>query len=351
MLHRTDGLRLLSCSSLEAEDDLYVLSSEPALPCELETRLVALGMTTAIGLALPSMLVSAAVKAWRGGQIGMEVPSESRMERRRKTLRSKWRHIRGVDPTDREVELHLTDAQGLRRYGFFVEGYRPGVVQGWEFFVLLRKLLLVLVVVGLEPACAPQLQGLLALWICFCALLCQWRWRPFARLQDNTLEELSLVASAMVLLSGLLWSSVTVPTRTAADEGNFGELAIDDDRIAATYEAKGNGDGKAQLVAWLCVLVSHSLLGVHLLGTWCVASFRCCHVRYSLWCQQRAMRREIRRMTIEERNEAEIARREIQFIKSGDVSSIPQTKPDPMLVRHNKLAANSKSLQEVSLLL
>ena len=60
------------------------------------------------------------------------------------------------------------------------------------------------------------------------------------------------------------------------------------------------------------------------------------------------MRHEIRQMTIEERNEAEIARREQQFIKSGNVSSIPKAKPNPMLVRHDKLAANNKSLQQVT---
>ena len=349
MCYRTDGLRLLRCSSLEEEDDLFVLSSEPALPCELGTRLAASGMTVIIGLALPSLLVFAAVKAWRGGRIGMDVPSEARLERRRKGLRSEWRRVRGVDATDREVELHLNDAQSLRRYGFFVEGYRPGMAQGWEFSVLLRKLLMVFILVGLEPAGVPQLQGLLGLWVCFFALLCQWRWRPFARAQDNTLEELGLVANAMVLLSGLLWSAVTDHTTTSGVGDSSGEVATNDGGPAAAYEAatSGSGSGIAQLAAWLCVLVSHSLLGVHLLGTWCVASFRYCRVRCSLWCKKRAMRREIRRMTIEERNEAEIARREAQFIKSGDVSSIPKAKPDPMLARHEALAANNKSLQQV----
>ena len=60
------------------------------------------------------------------------------------------------------------------------------------------------------------------------------------------------------------------------------------------------------------------------------------------------MRRAVRRMTVEERNEAETARREDQFIHSGDVSSIPKAKPDPMIVRHDKLAANNKSLQQVN---
>ncbi len=348
MFHRTDGLRLLRCSSLE--DDLFVLGSEPALPCELGTRLVALGMTIFIGLALPSILGVAAVKAWRGGRIGMEVPSEARLERRKHGLRSEWRRIRGIDATEREVELHLTDTESLRRYGFFVEGYRPGMAQGWELIVLVRKLLLVLVLVGLEPAGVPQLQGLLGLWVCFFALLCQWRWRPLARSQHNTLEELSLVANAMILLSGLLWSSVSTHTTASAVDDNSDGLATNDDGPAAAYEAatSGSGSGVAQLAAWLCVLVSHSLLGVHLIGAWCVASCRYCRVRYTLWCQRRAMRRAVRRMTVEERNEAETARREAQFIHSGDVSSIPKAKPDPMIVRHDKLAANNKSLQQVN---
>jgi hypothetical protein len=92
--------------------------------------------------------------------------------------------------------------------GFFVEGYR---IEGWEFAVLLRKLLLVLILVGLEPAGVPQLQGLLGLWVCFFALLCQWRWRPFSRAQENRLEELGLIASAMALLSGVLWAAVPAP--------------------------------------------------------------------------------------------------------------------------------------------
>lgn len=342
--HRTDGLRLLRCSSLE--DDLFVLSSEPALPCELGTRLVALGMTIFVGLAVPSILGVAAVKAWRGGRIGMEVPSEARLERRRKGLRSEWRRIRGVDATEREIELHLIDAESLRRYGFFVEGYRPGMAQGWELLVLARKLLLVLVLVVLEPASVPQLQGLLGLWVCFFALLCQWRWRPLARSQHNTLEELGLVANTMILLSGLLWSAVSDHTATSGADG----LATNDDGPAAAYEAatSGSGSGVAQLAAWLCVLVSHSLLGVHLIGAWCVASCRYCRVRYTLWCQRRTMRREVRRMTVEERNEAETARREAQFIHSGDLSAIPKAKPDPMLVRHDKLAANNNSLQQVN---
>lgn len=327
-----------------------MLSSEPALPCELGTRLVALGMTMFIGIALPSLLVFAAVKAWRDGRIGMDVPSEARLERRRKGLRSEWRRIRGIDATEREVELHLHDAQSLRRYGFFVEGYRPGAAQGWEFVVLVRKLSLVLVLVGLEPAGVPQLQGLLGLWVCFFALLCQWRCRPLARSQDNMLEELSLIANAMVLLSGLLWSAVAAPAATSGVDGDLVVLTTSDGGPAAAYEAatSGSGSGIAQLAAWLCVLITHSLLGVHLVGTWCVASCRYCRVRCSLWSQHRAMRHEIRQMTIEERNEAEIARREQQFIKSGNVSSIPKAKPNPMLVRHDKLAANNKSLQQVT---
>ena len=60
------------------------------------------------------------------------------------------------------------------------------------------------------------------------------------------------------------------------------------------------------------------------------------------------MRREIRQLTAEERNEAEVARREAEFIMSGDVSAIPKAKPDPMLVRHGKLAANDRRLQDAS---
>lgn len=84
----TGGLRLIQCTALEEDDDLFVLSSEPALECDLKTRLTALGMTLILGASVPILLGVAAGKAWRGGRIGMDVPSEKRLERRRESLRS-----------------------------------------------------------------------------------------------------------------------------------------------------------------------------------------------------------------------------------------------------------------------
>lgn len=222
-----------------------------------------------------------------------------------------------------------------------MEGYQAGLIQGWEFVVLLRKLLLILILVALESA-GPMLQGLVALWVWFFALLCHWHWQPYTRSQMNRLETLGLITSAMTLLGGVLWAAAEdSETASIADAQ---EASVEGPAEAYANAADGSGSGYARGAAWLCVLLSHGMLAMHLLGAYCAASGRFVKAKFKVWCEKRRNKREVRRMTAEEQSEAAQLHREQEFIKSGDVSAIPKAPMDPMHITHEKLEANDKTL-------
>ena len=252
----------------------------------------------------------------------------------------------------REVELNLYDAHTQRRYGFFVEGYHAGLIQAWEAVVLLRKLLLILILVALESA-GPMLQGLVALWVCFFALLCQWHWQPYTRGQMNRLETLGLITSTMTLLGGVLWAAAEASeTASVADaqeasvEGPVEackspsqsatacDVWVELDRLRRVCRRICRGwlwvwvrarrgmavrahlSRNARCVifrlfsrVFVCVFVTFvTSSGIHLLGAYCAASGRFMKAKCKLWCEKRRNKREVRRMTAEEKSEVILRR-------------------------------------------
>ena len=289
-------------------------------------------MAMLFGLLLPAALCGAALRAWRGGRLG--IPSSAARERRREQLRSEWRRLRAVDASDSEVELYLYDARTQRRYGWLVEGYRESS-QGWEAVVLLRKLGMVLVLVAGTDA-GVLLQALTALAVTLLAMLAHWRCRPLARSSANLLEELSLSASAFTILGGLICYA-SAADRLPEPEPSEGS------EEAATGLAQGAD--WSQTVAWLCVLVSHGAIAIHVLGATCLASSRYCRNKWARWRLKQRLQSEVRQLS--EADRAEAAKQREAELVSGDAGGKRDAaeETDPMLARHHKLEAAEASLQ------
>ena len=99
-------------------------------------------------------------------------------------------------------QMHTDRAR--KRYGFLYKGYeRP--LYFWELVILLRKTCIVVAQMVVQPLGA-QMQAIASLLFMLIAMFLNITYKPFIYHQHDTLETLSLLTSALTLLSGLVYN-------------------------------------------------------------------------------------------------------------------------------------------------